>query len=152
MSSAAPWAGLKLGKRSRHIFVMNTKPNGTHNEHRSILLLESAGYACTRVAASLGIFDVIGTGLPTLCLVQCKTRDWPGSVEMEAIRNFQCPPLYKKIIHLWRDPARLPDVRTICVVTHEPGHGLPSLILLMSSRNANSKPRAIGTPSISVTG
>ena len=21
-----------------------------------------------------------------------KTRDWPGSVEMETIRNFQCPP------------------------------------------------------------
>ena len=92
---------------------MNTKPNGTHNEHRSILLLESAGHACTRVAASLGIFDVIGTRPTDVVPVPCKTRDWPGLVEMEATRNFQCLPLCKKIIHLWRDRARLPDVRTI---------------------------------------
>ena len=90
---------------------MNAKRKGTHNEHRSILLLESAGYACTRAAASLGVFDIVGIGPTDVVLVQCKTRDWPGSVEMEAIRNFQCPPLCKKIIHRWRDQRRQPDIR-----------------------------------------
>jgi hypothetical protein len=32
---------------------------------------------------------------------------------MEAIRNFQCPPLCKKLVHRWRERARLPDVRTV---------------------------------------
>ena len=34
---------------------MNTKAKGNRNEHRSIALLEAAGYRCTRAAASLGI-------------------------------------------------------------------------------------------------
>ena len=54
----------------------------------------------------------VGQG-PTDVLVESKTRDWPGSVEMETIRNFQCPPLCKKIIHRWRDQQRRPDVRTV---------------------------------------
>lgn len=92
---------------------MNTKAKGNRAEHRSMLLLESAGYACTRAAASLGVFDIVGVSPTDVVLVQCKTRDWPGSVEMEAIRNFQCPPLCKKIIHRYRDRVRLPDVRTV---------------------------------------
>jgi hypothetical protein len=34
----------------------------TRNEHRSIRLLEAVGYACTRGAASLGAWDIIGVG------------------------------------------------------------------------------------------
>ena len=92
---------------------MNAKRKGSRNEHRSILLLESAGYACTRAAASLGVFDIVGVSPTDVVLVQVKTRDFPSSVEMEAIRNFQCPPLCKKIIHRHRDRVRLPDVRTV---------------------------------------
>ena len=58
--------------------------------HRSIMLLESAGYTCTRAAASMGCCDIIGISPTDVVLVQVKTRDWPGSVEMEMI---QCPPL-----------------------------------------------------------
>ena len=54
--------------------------------------------AWTGSSASLGAFDIIRIGPTDVVLVQCKTHDWPGSVEMEAIRNFQCPPLCKKII------------------------------------------------------
>ena len=45
------------------------------------MLLESAGYTCTRAATSLRIFDVIGIGPTDVVLVQCKTLDWPSSVE-----------------------------------------------------------------------
>ena len=33
---------------------MNAKRKGTRNEHRSIVILGAAGYACCRSAASLG--------------------------------------------------------------------------------------------------
>jgi len=45
--------------------------------------------------------------------MQCKTRDYPGAVEMEAIHNFPCPPGSKKLIHRWRDRQCLPDVRVV---------------------------------------
>lgn len=67
---------------------MNCKGKGTRNEHRSIALLEAAGYQCCRSAASLGAWDIIGIGSTDVVLVQCKTRDWPGTVEMETLRGF----------------------------------------------------------------
>ena len=70
---------------------MNTKAKGSRNEHRSMQLLESSGYACTRAAASLGVFDIVGVSATDVVLVQSKTRNFPGSVEMGAIRNFQWP-------------------------------------------------------------
>jgi hypothetical protein len=76
-------------------------------------LLEASGYACTRAAASLGVFDVVGIGPSDIVLVQIKTRDWPGAVEMESIRNFAAPPGTKKLLHRWRDGQRLPDVRVV---------------------------------------
>jgi hypothetical protein len=92
---------------------MNCKRKGNRNEHKSIRLLEAAGYACTRAAASLGVFDIIGVGSTDIVLVQVKTRDWPGSVEMEAIKLFACPPNARKLVHRWRDGQRLPDVREV---------------------------------------
>jgi Holliday junction resolvase len=41
---------------------MNAKAKGTRNEHRSMRLLEAAGYRCTRSAASLGEWDIVGIG------------------------------------------------------------------------------------------
>jgi hypothetical protein len=93
--------------------LMNCKRKGNRNEHKSIRLLEAAGYACTRAAASLGVFDIIGVGSTDIVLVQVKTRDWPGSVEMEAIKLFACPPNARKLVHRWRDGQRLPDVREV---------------------------------------
>ena len=49
---------------------MNAKRKGTRNEHRSIRILEAAGCACTRAAASLGVFDVIGVCSADVVLVQ----------------------------------------------------------------------------------
>ncbi len=41
---------------------MNAKAKGTAREHHSMALLETAGYCCTRAAASLGAWGVIGIG------------------------------------------------------------------------------------------
>lgn len=92
---------------------MNAKAKGTRNEHRSIRLLEAAGYRCTRAAASLGAWDLIGVGSTDVVLVQVKTRDWPGAAGIEALQLFVAPPWCKKLVHRWRDRQRLPDVREL---------------------------------------
>ena len=93
--------------------MKNAKAKGTRNEHRSIRLLEAAGYSCTRAAASLGAWDIVGVSSADIVLVQCKTRDWPGSVEMETLKNFAAPPGCRKLVHRWRDRQRLPDVKEL---------------------------------------
>jgi hypothetical protein len=51
---------------------VSAKGKGTHNEHRSIKLLEAAGYRCWRSAASLGEWDIVGIGSTGLVLVQSR--------------------------------------------------------------------------------
>ena len=92
---------------------INAKAKGTHREHRSIVLLEAAGYRCTRAAASLGAWDIVGIGSTDVVLVQVKSRDWPGTVEMETLHNFPAPPNARKLIHRWRDRQHLPDVKEL---------------------------------------
>ena len=92
---------------------MNTKKKGNRNERRTMRLLEAAGYSCTRAAASLGVFDVIGISATDFVLVQVKTNDWPGSTEMEGIRLFTAPPNARKLVHRWRDRHATPDVREV---------------------------------------
>lgn len=92
---------------------MNAKRKGNRNEHRSIAVLEAAGYRCTRSAASLGEWDLVGIGSTDIVLVQVKTRDWPGSSEMEALHSFGVPPNTRKLIHRWRHRQRLPDVKEL---------------------------------------
>jgi len=93
--------------------MRDAKRKGARNERRSMALLEAAGYRCTRAAASLGAWDVIGIGSADIVLVQVKTRDWPGAAEMELLREFPAPPNARKLIHRWRDGQRLPDVREV---------------------------------------
>lgn len=78
---------------------MNAKAKGTRNEHRSIRLLEAAGYQCTRAAASPGAWDIIDISSSDVVLVQIKTRDWLGTAEMETLRGFKAPPTCRKLIH-----------------------------------------------------
>lgn len=92
---------------------MNAKRKGTQREHRSIQLLEAAGYRCTRAAASLGAWDIVGIGSTDIILCQVKSRDWPGTVEMEVLQAFPCPANCRKLIHRWRDRQRVPDVREV---------------------------------------
>ena len=76
-------------------------------------LLESMGYACTRAAASLGVWDVVGVGPTDFVLVQVKSNAWPDAAEMESMKLFRAPSNARKLIHRWRDRTRLPDVREI---------------------------------------
>ena len=92
---------------------VNVKAKGTRNEHRSIQLLEAAGYSCTRAAASLGAWDIIGVGSVDVVLCQVKTNAWPGTVETESMREFVAPPNARKLIHRWRDRQRMPDVKEL---------------------------------------
>ena len=92
---------------------MNAKRKGTHNEHRSIAVLEAAGYQCTRAAASLGAWDLIGIGSQDVVLCQVKTRDWPGTVEMETLCGFVAPSNCRKLVHRWRHRQRMPDVKEL---------------------------------------
>lgn len=93
--------------------VKNTKAKGNRNEARSMAIFEAAGYRCSRSAASLGVFDFIGIGPHDIVLCQVKTRDFPGSSEMQAITEFVCPANCRKIVHRWRDRVALPDVREV---------------------------------------
>jgi hypothetical protein len=93
--------------------AVNAKGKGRRNEWRSIRILEAAGYCVTRAAASLGAWDLVGIGSADVVLVQVKTRDWPGSVEMEILRGFRCPGNCRKLIHRWRDRERVPDVKEL---------------------------------------
>ena len=92
---------------------MNAKRKGARQEHRSMALLERAGYSVTRAAASLGAWDIIGIGSADVVLVQVKSRDWPSAEEMETLRLFRCPPNCRRLVHRWRDRQRLPDVREL---------------------------------------
>lgn len=92
---------------------MNSKAKGSRNEHRTMELLEAAAYCCTRAAASLGIFDVIGISAVDVVLVQVKSNEWPRSEEMEQLRMFRAPANARKLIHRWRDRVRLPDVKEL---------------------------------------
>ena len=93
--------------------MRNPKAKGTRNEHRSRRLLEASGYAVCRAAARVGVWDLIGISAADVVLCQVKTRDWPGSAEMETLRDFPAPPNARKLIHRWRERQRMPDVRTV---------------------------------------
>ena len=92
---------------------MSAASKGARNERRSMVLLEASGYRCTRSAASLGAWDIIGISSQDVLLCQVKTRDWPGTVEMETLREFVAPSTCRKIVHRWRHRKRLPDVKEL---------------------------------------
>ena len=92
---------------------MNTKAKGNRNEYKSMRLLEAAGYVCTRAAASIGVWDIVGISSRDIVLLQVKSNEWSRSLEMEAMQQFQAPPNARKLIHRWRDRQAMPDVKEI---------------------------------------
>jgi len=116
---------------------MSAKAKGTRNEHRSMRLLEAAGYAVTRAAASLGAWDLIGIGSTDVVLVQVKTRDWPGLVEMETLRMFAAPANCRKLVHRWRHRQRTPDVREVARIT-------PAFVEAMNALTVGDAAAAMG--------
>jgi hypothetical protein len=77
-------------------------------------LLEAAGYRCTKSGGSLGEWDVIGISATDVVLCQVKSNRGPGPLERLALRDFVIPPIgVRKLIHVWRDRARRPDVQEL---------------------------------------
>lgn len=76
-------------------------------------VLEAAGYACFRMAASKGAFDVIAVSGSDVLLIQVKSNRMPSTFEMETIKAFECPPNDRKPVHVWQDRKRLPVVKEI---------------------------------------
>ena len=93
--------------------ITMSKRKGTRNEHRTMRWLEAQGYACTRAAASLGLWDVIAIGPKDNRLCQVKTNRWPGSVEREQLEMFVCPPDTRKEIWRWDDYKKEPRVEVL---------------------------------------
>lgn len=88
---------------------MNAKAKGTRNEHRSRALLEAQGYAVTRAASSLGLWDLVGVSQADCILVQAKSNRWPSRAERTRLLAFPCPTGTVKVLHRWRDGERQPD-------------------------------------------
>lgn len=88
----------------------SAKRKGTRNEYKCMRQLESEGYACTRSAASLGVWDIIAIRKDSVRLIQVKTNRRPGTVEMEAMRSFECPPSCSRELWVYKDRQRLPAI------------------------------------------
>jgi len=92
---------------------INTKAKGTRLEHRTMKVLEAAGYKCCRSAASLGEWDVIAVGPTNVRLVQVKANRRPGSVEMETLHSFVAPSNCSREVWVWKDRARQPIIEIL---------------------------------------
>ena len=92
---------------------MNAKAKGSRLEHRTMRLLEAAGYRCTRSAASLGDFDVIGMSHTDWVCVQVKANRRPGALELASLRDVVVPPNTRKLLHVWKDRQQLPIVEDL---------------------------------------
>ena len=89
---------------------MSAKNKGSRNEHKAMKILEAAGYACCRSAASLGVFDVIAIGPQGVRLVQVKTNRTAPPHEREAIKEFKCHPICSKELWIFYDYQRQPSI------------------------------------------
>jgi Holliday junction resolvase len=92
---------------------MNAKAKGNRQEHRAMRILEAAGYACTRAAASLGVFDIVAVSGQGVRLIQVKSNRPPCPAERETIALFQAPPGASKEIWIFRDRERAPSITVI---------------------------------------
>ena len=94
---------------------MNNKRRGTAAEHRTMRVLEAAGYACSRSAASLGLWDIIAVGPKDIRLIQVKFGIRPAlsGIERKALELFQVPPNVSKELWKWRVRARTPDIEVL---------------------------------------
>ena len=94
---------------------MNAKAKGTRAEHRTMRVLEAAGYRCTRAAASLGEWDVIAIGPGDVRLVQvkCGLKPWCSPAEREVLELFAVGPGVRKELWFWTDHHRTPRIEVL---------------------------------------
>ncbi|MGD0950032.1 MAG: hypothetical protein ABSA52_21725 [Candidatus Binatia bacterium] len=85
--------------------MIRAKAKGTRNEHRSRRLRGPT--------VPPRLWDLVGVSATDVVLCQVKTRDWPGTAEMETLKEFPAPPNARKLVHRWRDRQRTPDVQQL---------------------------------------
>lgn len=90
-----------------------SRRKGSHNERRTIALLEADGYYCVRAAGSFGLFDVVGIRSTDIVLVQVKTHRWPSPAEIQRLKLFECPENCRRLLHRWHDRVPVPDVKEL---------------------------------------
>lgn len=90
-----------------------SKRKGSRNEYRTMRLLESVGYVCTKAGGSLGVWDVIGISKTDVVCVQVKSNRWPGSKETQAMKDAPHPANTRKFIHRWNDYSNQPLIREL---------------------------------------
>lgn len=91
--------------------IKDAKRKGTRIEHKIIQQLTKDGYACTRAAGSLGMWDIIAIRKDAVKLIQAKANRWPGIPEMETLIAFKAPSSVSKEVWRWNDFARSAQVR-----------------------------------------
>lgn len=92
---------------------MNSAAKGRRQEHRSIAVLEAAGYECLRSAASKTIWDIAAFSSTDTLLVQVRSSRWPSPAEREAMVLFPAAPGVRKLMHRWQPRAILPEVKEL---------------------------------------
>jgi len=85
--------------------VKDCKAKGTRAEHRTMRVLEAAGYVVTRAGASLGLVDVIAVGPHDVRLIQVKCGgEYLRALEREQLVLLRVPLGCSK--ECWRWPPR----------------------------------------------
>ena len=92
---------------------INTAAKGRRLEHKTIKLLESAGYRCTRAAASKGVWDIVAIGPNCIRLIQVKANKAPGPLEREEMQEFQVPQGVTREYWVWKDREREPIIKIL---------------------------------------
>lgn len=92
---------------------MNTARKGRRLEHRSRALLEAAGYAVVRIAASRGPADLIAFNAAEALFVQVKAGAWPSARERTAFAALLVPPGARKLLHRWLPRQAQPDTEEV---------------------------------------
>jgi len=85
---------------------------GYRNEKRSRELLESEGALVVEARGSHGLWDLVALWPDTdqAAVVQVKTNRPPGRAEMQAMTALRVPSFCKKLLHIWKDRVKLPEI------------------------------------------
>ena len=74
---------------------------------------EKQGYYCTKSSASLGMWDFVGYSKSDWICVQVKSNRGPRSLEMMELKEAEVPPNTKKLVHVWKDYQREPEIEEL---------------------------------------
>ena len=92
---------------------INTSAKGSRNERKSMDFYEAQGYYTIKSSASKGIWDIIAYSKSDWICVQVKSNHRPGALEMASMREEIVPLGTKKILHVWKDYQRLPEIEEL---------------------------------------